>query len=162
MYWSVASILLIDKKIIFWSRWYVFNIHIKSRSGEGQLMLAWLWVPLRKQCQAVEGQEWDQAMSSSSEKEEDMEKTPDSDSLLACCKSDKTTKQSQWAFWRNEVAKMKHWTKNQPKNETKTNTKQTDVCHVSQEWEVITLTRLRSLRWTLDGLGALLANGGRA
>ena len=41
--------------------------------------------PLRKQCQAVEGQEWDQAMSSSSEKEEDIEKTPDSDSLLAYC-----------------------------------------------------------------------------
>ena len=42
-------------------------------------------VPLRKQCQAVEGQEWDQAMSSSSENEEDIEKTPLSDSLLACC-----------------------------------------------------------------------------
>lgn len=41
-------------------------------------------VPLRKQCQAVEGQEWDQAMSSSSENDEDIEKTPDSDSLLAC------------------------------------------------------------------------------
>ena len=41
-------------------------------------------VPFRKQYQAVEGQEWDQAMSSSSEKDEDIEKTPDSDSLLAC------------------------------------------------------------------------------
>lgn len=75
---------LLTSKSLFWSHWYVFNIHIKSRSGSGQLMPAWLWVPLRKQCQAVEGQEWDQAMSSSSEKEEDMEKTPDSDSLLAC------------------------------------------------------------------------------
>lgn len=39
--------------------------------------------PLRKQYQAVEGQECDQAMSSSSENDEDIEKTPDSDSLLA-------------------------------------------------------------------------------
>lgn len=45
-----------------------------------------VYIPLRKQCQAVEGQEWDQAMSSSSEKDEDIEKTPDSDSLLACYK----------------------------------------------------------------------------
>lgn len=33
----------------------------------------------------MEGQVWDQAMSSSSENDEDIEKTPDSDSLLACC-----------------------------------------------------------------------------
>lgn len=55
-------------------------------------------VPLRKQCQAVEGQEWDQAMSSSSEKDEDMEKTPDSDSLLACCKLYKNRQTASVSF----------------------------------------------------------------
>ncbi len=39
-------------------------------------------LPFRKQCQAVEGQEWDHPMSSSSDRD-DMQKT-DSDSLLAC------------------------------------------------------------------------------
>lgn len=155
MHWPVVSILLILTSF-FWSHWYVFNIHIKSWPGSGQLMPAWLWVPLRKQCQAVEGQEWDQAMSSSSEKEEDMEKTPDSDSLLAC-----ETRQPNKASELSEgMKKLRRNT--EPKNETKTNAKHTDVCYVSQEWEVITLTRLRSLRWPLDGLGALLANGGRA
>lgn len=43
-----------------------------------------IYAPFRKQCQAVEGQEWDHAMSSSSENDDDIEKTPDSDSLLAC------------------------------------------------------------------------------
>lgn len=54
-------------------------------------MVIFIYTPLRKQCQAVVGQEWDQAMSSSSEKEEDIEKTPDSDSLLACCMLFKNT-----------------------------------------------------------------------
>lgn len=40
-------------------------------------------LPFRKQCQAVEGQEWDHPRSSSSDRD-DMQKMPDSDSLLAC------------------------------------------------------------------------------
>lgn len=66
-----------------------FNVNLDtSEWGEVATcnMCLSVYIPLRKQCQAVEGQEWDQAMSSSSEKDEDIEKTPDSDSLLACYK----------------------------------------------------------------------------
>lgn len=40
------------------------------------------YLPFRKQCQTVEGQEWHHPRSSSSESD-DMQKIPDSDSLFA-------------------------------------------------------------------------------